>query len=191
MSSTEKRAIRDEHRRRRSERDPAGIAEAGERIASHAQSVCEGIVAAYVGIGDEPPTILLVRSLLNRGARVLLPILRTDMDLEWAEISSIEQLAESSYGLLEPTTPSRGTSGIAAVEIVLAPGLGVDQTGNRLGQGGGCYDRALVRTSAPVYAVVFDDEVVDSLPFEPHDRRVDGALTPTRGLFPLGGPTGV
>ena len=65
---------------------------------------------------------------------------------------------------------------------MLVPALAVDRHGRRLGQGGGSYDRALPRTSAPVVAVVFGDEVLDTLPAEPHDRSVDGVLTPDRGL---------
>ena len=47
---------------------------------------------------------------------------------------------------------------------MLAPALAVDGAGRRLGQGGGSYDRALTRTSAPVLAVVFDDELLESVP---------------------------
>ena len=65
---------------------------------------------------------------------------------------------------------------------MLAPALAVDGKGRRLGQGGGSYDRALARTSAPVLAVVFDDEVIDEVPAEQHDRPVTGALTPAGGI---------
>ena len=107
------------------------------------------------------------------------------MDLEWAPIESIDELRESPYGLLEPTRPSLGIDGIREADVVLAPGLAVDPTGTRLGQGGGCYDRALTRVSSPVFVVLFDDEIADELPFEAHDRRVDGTLTPGAGLVRL------
>ena len=62
------------------------------------------------------------------------------------------------------------------------PALAVDALGRRLGQGGGSYDRALTRTSAPVLAVVFEDELVAAVPTEPHDRPVSGVLTPEGGV---------
>ena len=67
---------------------------------------------------------------------------------------------------------------------MFVPGLAVDRSGHRLGQGGGYYDRTLA--SVPSHAdggpllviVLFDDEVRDEVPYEPHDCRVDAALTP-------------
>ncbi len=64
--------------------------------------------------------------------------------------------------------------------------LAVDESGVRLGRGGGSYDRALAHLppETPVVAVVYDTEVVPELPSDPHDHRVGFALTPTR-LVPL------
>ena len=63
--------------------------------------------------------------------------------------------------------------------MVLVPGTGVSATGARLGQGGGCYDRALPRISpgTPVAVVLYDDEVGLPVPTDPHDVRVGFALT--------------
>jgi 5-formyltetrahydrofolate cyclo-ligase len=58
------------------------------------------------------------------------------------------------------------------------PALAIDQSGNRLGKVKGYYDRALVATAAPVVAVVYEHELLEALPAEAHDRRVDFAVTP-------------
>ena len=62
--------------------------------------------------------------------------------------------------------------------------------GVRLGRGGGYYDRALrlARADAVVVALVFDDELVDELPAEPHDRRVTAVVTPSGGWETIGTP---
>ena len=91
-------------------------------------------------------------------------------------------LVEGARGVLHPAGPSLGLDGIAEAALVLAPALAVDAAGRRLGQGGGSYDRALTRSSAPVLAVVFDDELLDSVPVQPHDRPVGGTLTPAQGV---------
>jgi 5-formyltetrahydrofolate cyclo-ligase len=70
---------------------------------------------------------------------------------------------------------------LAAASVVVVPALSVDRDGNRLGRGRGYYDRALSDIKAPVVAVVYDDELIDVVPAEPHDRRVDAVLRP-RGL---------
>jgi 5-formyltetrahydrofolate cyclo-ligase len=65
---------------------------------------------------------------------------------------------------------------------VLAPGQAVSATGARLGQGGGCYDRALGRVpvGTPIACLLYDDEVGLDVPVDDHDRPVTAAATPTR-----------
>jgi 5-formyltetrahydrofolate cyclo-ligase len=125
----------------------------------------------------------LLAALRAAGRRVLLPVLRDDMDLEWAAFEGADALRPARLGLLEPAGASLGLDAVAAAELVLAPALAVDRDGRRLGQGGGSYDRALERAAAPVVAIVFDDEVLDApLPVEAHDKAVAGVLTPAGGL---------
>jgi 5-formyltetrahydrofolate cyclo-ligase len=71
----------------------------------------------------------------------------------------------------------------------VVPALAVDHRGARLGRGGGYYDRALshARPDATLVAVLFDDELVDHLPAEPHDRPVDAVVTPSAGWQAVGG----
>jgi 5-formyltetrahydrofolate cyclo-ligase len=71
--------------------------------------------------------------------------------------------------------------------MVVVPAVAVDARGNRLGRGGGSYDRALTRVPAQtlVVALLHDGEVVEELPDEPHDRRVDAVITPGAGLVML------
>ena len=137
-----------------------------------------------MGIRGEPPTLPLLAALHARGVRVLLPLLRDDLDLEWAVYDGDAGAAacEGPRGVLHPAGASLGLDGIAEAALVLAPALAVDAAGRRLGQGGGSYDRALTRTSAPVLAVVFDDELLESVPVQPHDRPVGGTLTPAGGV---------
>jgi 5-formyltetrahydrofolate cyclo-ligase len=157
--------------------------DAGARLAAHAAAFPARTVAAFVGTKSEPPTLPLLDALNAAGRRVLLPVLREDMDLEWAPFAGTAALRPARLGLLEPTAASLGLEAVGEAEVVLAPALAVDAAGRRLGQGGGSYDRALERSTAPVVAVVFDDEVLDGpIPVEPHDRRVAGVLTPDGGL---------
>jgi 5-formyltetrahydrofolate cyclo-ligase len=68
--------------------------------------------------------------------------------------------------------------------VVLVPALAVDESGNRLGRGGGSYDRALARVGGqvPTIALVYDGELVGRLPAEPHDRPVRAAASPGHGI---------
>jgi 5-formyltetrahydrofolate cyclo-ligase len=174
-----RRVLRD----RRAARSASEMASAGEALAAHATALGPGPIAAFVGIRGEPPTLTLLAALHACGVRVLLPLLREDYDLEWAEYAGPSApLAEGRRGVLQPATPSLGLDGIAEAALVLAPALAVDGEGRRLGQGGGSYDRALARTHAPVLALVFDDELLDEVPAEDHDQPVHGTLTPAGGV---------
>ena len=179
MKAELRRAMR-EQRAGRSAEERALL---GDALAAHAESLGDGPVAAFVGIRGEPSTLPLIDALYGLGVRVLLPLLLDDLDLEWADYEGDPAtLGEGPRGILQPAGPSLGLTGIAAAELVLVPALAVDSLGRRLGQGGGSYDRALTRTSAPVLAVVFEDELVAAVPTEPHDRPVSGVLTPEGGV---------
>lgn len=175
--------LRARARRRRAERQPEQRQDHGRRLAAVRLTALDtaGTVAAFVGVGDEPDTLPLLDVLRTRGTQVLLPVVQPDLDLDWAEYTGRDGLERSRHGLLEPVGPRLGLDAVAGAGVVLVPAFAVDADGRRLGQGGGCYDRALVRvpSTATVLAVVFPDEMVAGpLPDEPHDRRVDGVLTP-------------
>ena len=183
MSARDAKAqLRARLRTSRAARSDDARRDAGARLAAHAGALPADAVAAFVGTKTEPPTLPLLDALRIAGRRVLLPVLREDMDLEWAPFTGAAELRPARLGLLEPTGPS-GLDAVGEADLVLAPALAVDPAGRRLGQGGGSYDRALERAGAPVVAVVFDEEVLDGpIPVEAHDRPVAGVLTPDGGL---------
>ena len=69
---------------------------------------------------------------------------------------------------------------LTAIGLVLVPGLAFDAQGRRLGYGGGYYDRFLRQTAAPRVGLTFDCLLLDEVPEEPHDVRVDVVLTELR-----------
>ncbi|MEQ6903744.1 5-formyltetrahydrofolate cyclo-ligase [Nocardioides sp. YIM 152588] len=136
-------------------------------------------VACYVAIGSEPGTGPLLERLRRDGKRVLLPVLKADNDLDWAEYDGPESLGYGRFGLMEPTGPRLGVDAIAEADAVLVPGLAVSERGFRLGRGGGSYDRALARVPADAFTAVIvnPEEVGAAVPVEPHDRPVRAAVT--------------
>jgi 5-formyltetrahydrofolate cyclo-ligase len=143
-----------------------------------------GTIAAYYSVGTEPDTRGLVYALWKRGSYVLLPLLRPDGDLDWASYEGPDSLVPGPRGLLEPGEPPRGPDAVARANAVLVPALAVDRAGNRLGRGGGSYDRALARVGpqVPLLALIYDAELLDQVPAEPHDVKVRAAVSPGSGV---------
>jgi 5-formyltetrahydrofolate cyclo-ligase len=75
-----------------------------------------------------------------------------------------------------------GPIAINDVDLIVIPAAAVDRTGLRMGWGRGYFDKTLgsMEKCPPVYAVLYDTELVDEVPRERHDQPVDGAVTPTR-----------
>jgi 5-formyltetrahydrofolate cyclo-ligase len=146
-----------------------------------------GTIAAYYSTGAEPDTRTLIFALWKRGSYVVLPILLPDGDLDWASYEGPDSLAAGPHGLLQPTEPARGPGTVARADVVLVPALAVDARGYRLGRGGGSYDRALARVGGqvPTIALLYDDELLPSVPTEPHDQRVRLVARPGTGLTRL------
>ncbi|MCX4097090.1 5-formyltetrahydrofolate cyclo-ligase [Nocardia sp. alder85J] len=147
-------------------------------------------VAGYVPVGSEPGSLAMLDTLRAAGARVLLPLTGPPGPLDWAEYTGPAGLRPARYGLLEPDGPALSPQAIERAQVILVPALAVDRRGVRLGRGAGYYDRTLTAaaTRAHLVAVVRDDELIDRLPEEPHDRRMHWALTPG-GLHRLPGDT--
>ena len=123
-------------------------------------------VAGYVPLRTEPGSLELLDELHGRGARVLVPVLRADADLDWSSYPSGELL---------------GVEAIAGVDAVLVPALAVARDGTRLGRGGGSYDRALARVppGVAIAALLFDGELVAELPRDGWDVAVNSVVTPS------------
>ncbi|HEV2929982.1 MAG TPA: 5-formyltetrahydrofolate cyclo-ligase [Propionibacteriaceae bacterium] len=142
-------------------------------------------VAAYLSKGSEPATLQLVAWLAAHGVRVLLPVLSHPIGgrLErpaWAPYEGPDRLWTGALGVLEPTGQPLPSEQLPEAELIICPGLAANRLGDRLGRGGGWYDRALVHASqsAPIWVLLNTDEVLDIIPVQEWDRRVDVIITP-------------
>nr|WP_109470285.1 5-formyltetrahydrofolate cyclo-ligase [Mycolicibacter nonchromogenicus] len=167
--------------------EAAALAAHLERLVDEGTTVC-----AYVPVGSEPGSAAMLARLAGRGARVLLPVVRTSDDgtpmaLLWGEYRP-DALTSARFGLLEPPQPWLPAEALGEAEVIVVPALAVDRRGTRLGRGAGFYDRSLRwrRPATPLVAVVRDAELVDALPADAHDVPMTHAVTPGLGLVALG-----
>jgi len=140
------------------------------------------VASCYISYGDEAPTISLRTAWIQAGARVLIPILMPNKDLDWV---LDDGTAGHAKQYSEPSGQHLGIQAVAAAEVIIVPVLAVGEDGARLGQGGGSYDRVLGRLPREgrlVIALAHDDRVFPAgiLPVERHDVPVDVIVTPHR-----------
>lgn len=142
------------------------------------------IVAAYLSSGSEPDTTEVIERLSAAGAEILLPASVGGAWVEpaWARWEGPDRLREGPLGILEPTGAALPGAALAQAGLVLCPGLAGTARGERLGRGGGWYDRVLPLATGRLILLLNDDEVVESLPTGPLDRPVDVIVTPSRLL---------
>lgn len=161
-------------------RDALGIV---EQISALADRRSVRALAAFLSAPTEPPTDALLHWAADRRVPVLLPRTRPDGALDWIWAATVEDTV-THLGIPEARGPLAGARAIEQVDLLIMPALAASPRGARLGQGGGFYDRTLAALAhvPPTVALVFDDEVLDDLPLEPHDQPIDLIVTPQRTL---------
>lgn len=137
-------------------------------------------VALYAARGFELDPIILAERLLAT-AVIGYPRIenKTPPTLSF-RVSRPSDLVPGAFDLLEPSASARV---MPPVDVFVVPGLGFDDKGRRLGQGGGYYDAALQATPEAVrVGFAYDVQLVSEIPVEDHDEPMDYVVTPTRYL---------
>lgn len=125
-------------------------------------------VCCYVARPGEPPTAGLIQALLERGDPVFLPVAADT--LEWVDARVATPWHAWGVGGGQCDAPRSDPQ----PDVIVVPALAVDETGRRLGQGGGYYDRYVPQhRAARTIALLWSGEVVAEVGAEPHDIAVD------------------
>ena len=187
-----KRALRADLRERRRQVSVAAREAAASGIARQLWRLVESTgarsLSCYLSTPSEPSTRPFIDEALARGIRVLLPVTRVDGLLDWAVATADAEEVEGVFGVPEPTGELLSPLAVNDVDLLVIPAAAVDRTGMRLGWGRGYFDKTIgsMEGCPPVYAVVFDSELLEEVPRDLHDQPVTGAVTPTRTVdFPL------
>lgn len=158
------------------------------QVATLARSMGGVALPALFASTPFEPDMSLVLDLFPRA---LLPVLvdRAGAPLGkpgWGLWEEGHKLVTRGHRPAQPDGPALPPEAIRDADLIIIPALAASPLGERLGQGGGWYDRALAHRSpsAPIVAIVFDDEVAQpgTIPVEPHDVPIDAIITPTRTI---------
>jgi 5-formyltetrahydrofolate cyclo-ligase len=137
-------------------------------------------VMTYASMGSEVQTTTLIARLAAAGTRVALPVVGS-ADMRAVHWRPGDPVQRSRYGANEPA--SGASVDPTEVDVVLAPGLAFDRDGNRLGYGGGYFDRfmAAMRPDALRAGLAFGQQVIDGVPHDEHDQPVNQVITDSGG----------
>ena len=181
-----KRALRADLRERRSGMSDAARESAADGIRSQLRRLIADSgarsISCYLSAPTEPGTRVFIDEAVAAGLRVLLPVTRTDGLLDWVVAEPGGAVADGLFGLPEPVGELVSPMSVNEVDLLVIPAAAVDAGGMRLGWGRGYFDKTLgsMENRPPVYAVVFDSELIDEVPRDLHDQPVTGVVTPTR-----------
>jgi 5-formyltetrahydrofolate cyclo-ligase len=136
-------------------------------------------IVLYSALANEVSTDAIFADALTAGRAIFFPRLdRAGHALALAKVTSRSDLAPGAYGILEPTTPAIAISSLPP-SVVMVPGLAFTKRGERMGRGGGHYDRLLAELAphAITVGLAYSFQLLDHLPQAGWDRRLNFVIT--------------
>lgn len=137
-------------------------------------------VGVYVATEREPSTAALLADLQIRGAQVAVPVRRRQA-YAWGWVDAHTRWRNGAHGIREPAVSPEALP--AGLRVIVVPGTAFDAQGGRLGHGRGHFDRMLAQSGALLVGLCFESHLVEAVPMEPHDIRMDVVVTEKRILF--------
>lgn len=144
----------------------------------------------YISFQSEPDTIDIIKLALKDKKQVYVPRVEGKI-MQFYEIEGFNKLERSHYGILEPEIEeekrySCKIQGEETFNLILLPGLAFDMKGNRIGYGGGFYDKYLSEFSETHFykiALTYEFQILNHINSSEYDRRADLLLTPERKIY--------
>lgn len=130
------------------------------------------VIFIYNSLSDEVQTSDFIRR-WEAQKQFYLPVVVGD-DIVFRSHTSTE-FKQSSLGILEPV--GENFTDLSKVDLIVVPGVAFDRRMNRLGRGRGFYDRFLPKISAPKAGICFDFQLLDEIPAEPTDIKMDYVIS--------------
>ncbi len=146
----------------------------------------DAVIGLYHATAHEAPTANYSAHFCEHGHRVALPRFAShDAPMRFAEHTDPfgeTDLEKGSFGLMQPTADAQELT----PDVMFVPLIGFAATGERLGQGGGHYDRWLSEHPGRMaIGLAWDVQLCEDIPTEPHDITLDAVITPTRMYGPF------
>ena len=136
----------------------------------------------YLSFGSEIDTKPIIDRALEEGKEVYIPkVYKVNREMKAIRLNSFNDLEENSMGILEPKDDTNCIEK-ENIDLIIVPGAVFDLEGNRIGYGGGYYDRFLsnIKDKRNKVVLAYDLQIVDNIKAEEHDIKVDYIITNSR-----------
>lgn len=146
------------------------------------------VIMLYMDFRNEVPTKLMIEATIKAGKKLILPLTDSNFHIipyeipvtmnEITEINIGKYFISSPLGIREPNPALCPKANPLEIDFIVVPGVAFDYEGNRLGYGKGCYDNFLskLNPNAIKLGLAYDFQILEALPHEQNDRKVDGIL---------------
>lgn len=144
-----------------------------KKLLKHKKIINSKNILIYVSIDMEVSTITLIEELLKLNKNIYAPKIKSKI-IKFYKVNSLDELKLSNFKILEPTSNElfNGTDGVCII-----PGLMFDKYNNRLGYGGGYYDKFLSENKVYKIGICFKEFLVDKIKTDIHDIKMDEIIT--------------
>lgn len=142
------------------------------KLKQHPSFIKAKSIGIYVSFRNEVETINLIKEMIDK-KNISVPKVVNDK-MEFYHISSFNELSKSDFGILEPNNNQLVPKN--KIDLLIVPMVGYDSKGNRLGYGGGYYDRYLMDYHGDVIGLAFSLQEVSELPVESFDLPIKAII---------------
>ena len=180
-----KNEARKQFLKKRGEMTDKEIAEKSCAIAEKIFELKEFIIAEkvfiYIDMGSEVKTRGIIEKVWQAGKKAYVPVTKKDRVMYFIEIKDFSNLKKTKFGTFEPSGEIEEVTLPTDKDLFIVPGSMFDEEKNRCGYGGGFYDTYIDKYNVkkPV-GVCFDFQLVESIPTEAFDRKMDKIVTDKR-----------
>lgn len=153
-----------------------------EKIINHPEYQEAKWIFCYMDAKGEVQTKYLIEHAWKNGKRVVVPKVE-GKEMSFYEITGFSQLETGNFGIMEPVSTCIKVDSKDKKSIMIIPGVAFDQAGNRIGYGGGYYDK-YISSHSKMYkmAIAFSVQIVPQIPSEEYDIKMDCIIT-ERGVI--------
>lgn len=136
-------------------------------------------IFTYISFGSEVDTIKLIKYSFSNNKEVYVPkINKQTKDMIALKIHNFNNMSVDKWGIIEPKNVDKTNIG-TDFDLIIMPGIAFDKQGNRIGYGGGYYDKYIskLNNASNLLALAYDFQIIQDIESESHDIKVDFILT--------------